>query len=357
MVTRIRALVFMTFAAVLLVANASGAQSTVAERPVPIVHHAPIAVARAGQRLVVAADIEGPDLIRGAFVVFRTHDRPELRAVNLRRSPGETGYAAAIPASEMRAPYLDYTIEVELADGSTLAAFAHRDQLQRVAVADDYLDLRERALDERLEGRRSVASTTAEYVSFGRSEAFVQGAEVPDHYFRVEGAYTYRPLRAVTEFTVKLGVLRGTTVVEGIEDDVGINYTAPVIRLRLDDVVHVDLQGLTGVTHEGFKLGGGGELLIGDVYGSRLALGFEGIDGFGMRFWSRMDLAATRRLTVSPAIEATSWPDADRYGVRMSVRLGFDLGAGFGVAVSGGYQARMATSGGLGGGLSLSYAF
>jgi hypothetical protein len=184
---------------------------------------------------------------------------------------------------------------------------------------------------------------------------------VKDHYYRVEGSFTYRPLRFVTEFTSRVGVLRGqspvpwATVHSGF--DVGLDYIAQSIRFRITDAFHADVEGLTGLTEEAFRLGALSRLLIGDPYGSKLVLGMQGVQGFGWRFWSRVDIAASDRLLVSPVVEATNWPHAETYGVRLLTEIAFDAGAGVGVVAGGGYQARRSTSGGPSGALSLRYSF
>lgn len=358
MVSTIRRGLWSVLAATLLVAGSASAlegteESTATPPPgTPALHHAPITIAEPHRRLVFNADIDGPELVKRAVVVYRLHGDPTLHAVDLLRSPGQSAYAAGIPAAQVDAPSLEYAIELELYDGRTLAAFASRNAMHHVAVPVDYLDLRERALLERLGGRRSVVATRAEYVSF-----VLPGADLADHYWHVEGAYTYRPLRAVTEFTVKGGVYRATTPRSGIERETGMYYTEPAVRLRMADSWHLELEGLTAVTQSGFQLGGGAELLIGDVYGSKLAVGFETIHAFGTRLWSRLDISATRWLMVAPMVEAADFPYGDRFGVRLLLNLSIDLGKGFGATLTGGYNAREMASGGAGAGLGLSYSF
>jgi len=97
-------------------------------------------------------------------------------------------------------------------------------------------------------------------------------------------------------------------------------------------------------------------LLIGDPYGGKLTLGFESIKTFGTRFWSRMDIPASSRVTFSPIIEIADMPHANKFGVRLLGELGLDLGSGF-VLARGGYQARLFTEGGASGGGTVSYGF
>jgi hypothetical protein len=114
---------------------------------------------------------------------------------------------------------------------------------------------------------------------------------------------------------------------------------------------------LSSVTEVGFSVGTGAALLIGDPYGSKLSLGFETIQVFGTRIYSRMDIAARRGLMISPIVEVTDMPHADRFGVRLLAEARYDAGKGFGLGFLGGYQARVATSGGPTLGISGSYAF
>jgi hypothetical protein len=237
------------------------------------------------------------------------------------------------------------------------------------------MDARERALLTRLDGRRSVFSVSGEYVDFGTSKANVQDvngiasrANVHDEFFRVEGSYTYRPLRVVTEFSLRIGVVRGTSPVplsaapapgksEADRFKVGLNYGAPTVRLRLDDIVHLEAEFLTSVTETGFSVGTGAALLIGDPYGSKLTLGAESIQVFGTRMWTRMDIRASRSVSVAPVVEVTNMPHADNYGVRLLGEVTDQLGQGFSIALRGGYQARVSTGGGPSAGGTLGCAF
>jgi hypothetical protein len=156
-------------------------------------------------------------------------------------------------------------------------------------------------------------------------------------------------------------VVRGRSLVPGELDsskyDVGLNYGAPRIRLRAQDWLHFEGELLTSVTEVGFSSGVGGAVLVGDPYGSKFTIGFETIQVFGTRGYSRLDVVASKRLVLSPIIEVSNMPHADRAGVRLLGEAGFDLGAGFRADVRAGYQARSFDQGGptIGGGLA--YAF
>ena len=336
----------------------------------PRLHHAPLSVEKPHEPLLVRASIDHPELVKRALLVVRTPARPELREVEFKRSL-DAPYVAEVPADQVLPGTVAYAIELETLDGARVPVFASRDHLHVVQIPDDLDEVREKALLERLGGRRSVFFTSADYVSFGKSTAEASSggtADVRDGYFRVEGGYTYRPLTRVTEFSLRIGVVRGRSPVALSEsqapgtapDDrfkVGLNYGAPSVRFRVVDIFHVEAEFLTSVTEVGFAMGAGGALLFGDPYGSKLTLGFESIYVFGNRFYSRVDIVAAPRVTVSPVVEVTNMPHADDYGVRLFGEVAVDAGAGIGIAARGGYQARVFTEGGPSAGLTLQYAF
>ena len=369
-------------AAMLSVASAAHAEPATAAAPaapapptapevVPALHHAPQVTARLAEDISIGAVVDRPDRVKRALLVFQgggTHGEVEFA-----RASGPLGYVAVIPATAVR-PDLGYSIELETTTGEQLQVFATRAAPHHVTVLDSPEDRREAALLARLHGRRSVVQTSGEYASFGTTTATVPVAAPPgtpggatetrkvaDRFYRVEGSYTYRLLGIVSEFGIRAGVVRGQSLVRGESDpskyEVGLNYGAPRIRLRAEDWLHVEGELLTSVTEVGFAVGGGGAVLLGDPYGSKLVLGLEGIQVFGARGYTRLDLVANSRLSLAPIIEVTTMPHADVAGVRLLGEANIDVGGGLRLDVRGGYQARRFDQGGptLGGGLA--YAF
>jgi hypothetical protein len=335
----------------------------------PALHHAPQVTARGSEDITIGAVVDRPDRVKRALLVFAgggTHGEVEFA----RSSEGELGYVAIIPATAVRGD-LAYSIELETTTGEQLPVFATRAAPHHVVVLDSPEDRREAALLAKLHGRRSVVQTSGEYASFGSTTATVaapagtpgpaQPRTVADKFYRIEGSYTYRLLGTVAEFGIRAGIVRGQSLVRGESDpskyEVGLNYGAPRIRVRAEDWLHFEGELLTSVTEVGFAVGGGGAVLLGDAYGSKLVMGVEGIQVFGARGYTRLDLVASSRLIVAPMIEVTTMPHADVAGVRLLGDAGIDVGAGFRVDIRGGYQARRFDQGGptIGGGLA--YAF
>jgi hypothetical protein len=351
------------------VSRARAEEASAEDAPRPGVHHAPRSVAVAHEPMNVAVTIQNPHLVKRAVLVYRVllSLRPDARPGAwteiefLRASPGP--YVAVVPATDVAAPGLEYALEVERVDGAREATFASREAPFRVSVSEDLMDVRERVALARVSGRRSVVSSFVEYVSFGRSAApGASGGDVRDSYYRVEGAYTYRPLRVVDEFSVHVGAIRGNSPVpssgtSGSDTAVGLNYASPSVRFRLSDAFRLDTELLASVTEVGFSMGAGGSLDVGDPYGSKWRVGFETVQTFGTRFFSQVDIQATPRLRLSPLIEVTDMPHADRFGVRLVGEALYEFPNGLGVAVRGGYQARDAASGGPSAGLRVLWGF
>lgn len=345
----------------------------------PRVHHAPPSVAKPHESLTIEVLIDYPQLVRYAGVIYKPA-AGAMKAVPFQRGPGAR-YIAVIPAEDVTAPEVSYTIEIERVDGTREAMFATRADMHVVQVIEERMDARERLLFERLGKRRSVATARGEFVQFGTTKGRIdlcpdgtlecpsdqrRTPQVDENFWRVELQYTYRPLRTVAEFSLRGGVVRGQSLVGSTLDQdqykVGLNYGAPSVRFRLADAWHLEGEFLTSITEDGFAVGLGSSLIIGDPYGSNIMLGFEAIglgEGsyFGSRFFSRMDIAATDRFTISPIIEVTDMPHSEHFGVRLLGEAAFYIGMGFSVAARGGYQARESASGGVGLGGQVSLAF
>ena len=351
-----------------------------APSPEPEVHHAPLSSSFAHEPLRFEVQIDHPELVSWLGLVYRS-STGTWRSVPFLR--GSRSYVAVIPEGEVDAPGLAYTIELQPTSGPSRAVFASRAAPWPVEVLNDRADVREKVALERLLGQRSVATAGGELASFGKTTnrgpipcgtgqtgcapGQLVRPSVNDQYWKVEVGYTYRPLRTIAEFSLKGGVVRGQSLTRSVSTyeveryKVGLNYASPSVRFRLADAWHLETSLLTSITEVGFSVGGGGALLIGDPYGSKLTLGFEtigiGKQYFGSRFFSRLDITAGERLKISPMIEITDMPHADSFGVRLLTDATVQLGHGFSATVRGGYQARRSTSGGVAVGTTLGFAF
>lgn len=336
----------------------------------PRLHHAPVALAPPHAPLAIPATLDHPHLVKRVILVYRPTAGGALKEVPFLRSA--TGWLATVPEEDVDVGTLGYAIELELPDGKRVAAYATRDDLHAVAVPDQADDAREREYLAQVDGRRVVFGAAFDYVSFGHSKSASSSlVTIPDWYLRAEGGFTYRPLRTVMEFGLRIGVVRGYSAVpvertvgdssqcEKADDQkckVGLNFGAPFVVFRLGASWFLETNALVSVTEIGFATGVGAALHIGDYYGTKFVLGGETVKTFGSRAYARLDLIRGR-VRVSPIVEVTDMPHADRAGVRLLAELGLDLRKGFGLALRGGYQARDFDSGSFSLGGAFQYAF
>lgn len=379
MVTRTNTLIAGVAAACAGVAVLSAPVAVAAEEPpkeaaappaAPRLHHAPVALAAPHAPLAIPATLDHPHLAKRVILVYRPTAGGALKEVPFLRSA--TGWLATIPEEDIDVGTLWYAIELELPDGKRVPAYASRDDLHAVAVPDQSDDAREREYLAQVDGRRVVFGAAFDYVSFGHSKSASSSlVTIPDWYLRAEGGFTYRPLRTVMEFGLRIGVVRGYSAVpvertvgdssqcEKADDQkckVGLNFGAPFVVFRLGASWFLETNALVSVTEIGFATGVGAALHIGDYYGTKFVLGGETVKTFGSRAYARLDLIRGM-VRVSPIVEVTDMPHADRAGVRLLAELGLDLRKGFGLAIRGGYQARDFDSGSFSLGGAFQYAF
>ena len=345
----------------------AAADSPVATPDNPTLQHAPAAIANTGDDFVIHAALTHPEQVRAAILSYRVADEP-AKDVMFQRSSADD-YVAVVPEADLRGETLQYWITLQLVNGSKLAVYNSEQNPHTVQIVPSSTDLNERALLARVDGRRNVFAAMGEYVDFGHSDVTASGttpSTIRDWYYRVEASYTYRPLRLISEFSLRVGMVRGESPVPyaatdsagnslGIRKDVGLNYAAPTVRFRLSDIVYADGTLLTSVTEIGFSTGVGGALLLGAPYGTKLTLGFEDIQVFGRRFYARTDIAVHPRVRLSPIIEVTDMPHANKYGVRLLGEATVKVAPGMRVGLRGGYQARKFYSGGASFGALFAY--
>jgi hypothetical protein len=332
------------------------------------VHHVAPSSATAHEALRIQADIEDPHLAKEIVLAYRVDDGAFKTVPFLLANEH---WIAEIPAEDMLAPSVSYTIEVVRHDGTRTSVFATREAPFRIGVAEDLTDTREGAWLNRVGGKRSEVTASADYVSFGNTDRtstlpsttpggtpVTTTSAVRDAYFRTEARYTYRPLIAVIDFGVRIGIVRGNSPRPIPEtESVGLNYGAAHGTFAIIDGLAVTVEALTSVTEVGFSGGGGVHVHIGDYFGEKLVIGVESIKTFGTRGYVRLDLARNDAWRVSPMIEVTDMPHAQHTGLRLIVEAAGKLGAGFALVGRVSYQARDFHSGGPGAGLGLSYSF
>jgi hypothetical protein len=331
--------------------------------------HAPPAVAHWDQDFEIHATVTHPELVKQLTLHVVLSDGTPIDRP-FRRSRRDD-YVASVESDALHGESLTYRVSLLSTSGKRQNVFATPESPHTVQLVPTAIDLNERVLLQRVKNRRNAFVAFGEYVNFGQSQLepgvaddSASAERVPDHYYRLEASYVHRPLRLVSEFSLRVGLVRGRSPVpvSGAADSdsaaqrrVGLNYAAPTVRFRANDWVYVDGELLASVTEVGFSTGAGSAVILGDPYGTRLMVGFETIEVFGTRLFSRTDLAVHPDVTVAPIIEVTDMPHASRFGVRLLGEVALAFRGGLRAHLRGGYQARTFDSGGPAFGGAFSY--
>ncbi|HTM21689.1 MAG TPA: hypothetical protein VL172_14305 [Kofleriaceae bacterium] len=359
----------------LLLAAAAPARAgaPAAEAP-PRVRHLPLASAEVDHPVLVTATVD-----RAWKATLEIHYRSAEHGP-WRAAPFELdshgGYQATIPADAARPPGFEYYIESVGRDGARVAHFASAAEPHRVLVLESTAQVDRRRELAVYRNRRARAETSFEWVDFGRRQ-IEPGVSVPDHYYRIDVAASFRVLRLPLH-TLRFGYTRllGTTpetergagsCTGGLDPDPDCRFRAGMraggwveLRMRLLRVLDVDARGMVEATQDGFNVGTRDELRIGSDQASHVALGVEAIADIGTSVYFRLGWDTVRQLPMAATIELTDFPASHRAtGLRLVYDIAHPMDNGLRIGLRAGYQARDQRIGGvtLGGSLALDFDF
>lgn len=333
----------------------------------PALFHTPPTDAETDRPVVLEAELRGSWETADVAAYWR---RPggAWQAAPFRRALAG-GYRAEVPEAAAAWPGFEYYIASRLHDGSEVLHFASPAAPHQVAVLRDAADQRyERRLQHHA-GRIHTVTTEARAVWFGERSATVtlEGADPTerrfhDHYWNVEGRYTYRFLGPVYSITFGAGSLRG----EGEEfgwrapgariDSPGLDYGLAGVRFAALDWLSAEVFGRLGADEEGFSGGVGGLVTVGLPAGTHLDLGGEWTHQVGFRAFLEFAWDTVPYCVMSLRSELSDWPDASRVGsistfntkVRVHPLVELQLSLGFAARHA---VAEAGVTGGLGVGL------
>ncbi|MGE0870626.1 MAG: hypothetical protein AB7P03_18820 [Kofleriaceae bacterium] len=321
------------------------------------IEHVPPASAEAGKvlELVVEASAAAPTL----RVHYRAVGTRQFTALELVRR-GDAQWVAAVPASAVAAPGLEYYLD---AGGDTVFATAEWPHAVSIQVAPD--DARKTRDMIRSASRRSRITTTAEWVDYGTRR--VLGEELIDRYYRIDADFAYR-LWAYPLEEIRIGYTRllGDTAAE--------MCTGPVVPCTADagfkvagwfelglaplEGVRVDTRAIVLATQSGFAIGARGELRLGVRDASHIAAGAEYLADVGATGFFRLGWGTVPRTPMAATVEVTNLPDRARpTGVRLIYDIARALGDNLKIGARIGYVARTQSVAGITGGVTASVDF
>ena len=363
------------------VVQTPGAQTPVAQTPqtplveaastqAPAVHHDPVAWAEADAELIVRAQIVSAHRLGSVVLHYRHPGEMDYRSAPFGRT-GE-GWAAHVPAAEMIPGVLEYFIASE-AQGAMTLHFASPSAPHPLIVIGESEQRWRRELLAFHYGNRSRFQLASEYVDFGGRRVIADDSgnkvDIRDHYWRLEGDYTYRILAWIYSIRLGVGLIRGDTYQLGdfdsmgqrpqlrVLDPVGLTYGFAEVRFRLSRIARLDLRTTLGAGPLHFDGGAGGTLIIGDEPGTHFALGIDGVTSVGARGFLRLGWNTVPRVPMSFTIEITNLPFNGNVGGRVFLSAGYRFNRYFSASAYLGYATRDFRIGGPGLGLNTSFEF
>lgn len=348
----------------LLSAGAASAEAP----PVPTVAHTPINQARADKALDLEVEVEHEGLLADLSAIVRAADG-STHVLPFERS-GPKAFRVTVPAALTAGRTLGYAIVSTDRAGVERKHFASLKDPHPVDLYGEGSTATMRRQLARYDGKRQQVRLTSEVVAFGRNQTFVpgQGVAVTDAYSdnwqHYTGEWTYRTLRWVHDFRLKVGYMRaGAVEVDGARlergDAPGLNYGSAEVNFELHRWCSVGGRFVLGANEEGFVTGLGLIARIGDLTKTHLAIDYEGIGDVGSRTDLRLHWTTLPRVPMALGVTFTDWPDERGQTANM---LTYDLGLRVGEAALVGLRLGVANrpeslSTGLSGGLNLSYGF
>jgi len=313
---------------------------------------------------------EEPDRVGRILVRYRSGQpgrQPTLRA--------ESGYVARIPADQVQPPGLTYWVVERMPDGAERPVFASAESPHPAHVVhpDDAIHEHEE-LDAR-DGKRSRIFLFGEYVDFGtrriivelppmssQTERTPESRTFKDNYYLLQVGYSYSFFTLVDEIRFDLGRLsgHGASLGEGEEPlafEPAIYYGQSAITWYLFSGLRLRTALLLGISHEGFEVGGSGDLVLGHPDRTNLSIGFKGVTTLGITGRVRLGFLAAPHFPMGATVEITDFPVGSDFGVRLLYDIGYELSPGTVLAIHGGYQGRTSVLGGFSLGGTVRYAF
>ena len=310
-------------------------------------------------RVQLQFDVRGDDLAGEIVVYFRAPGQAgPVRSVRARRS--DQGFVATIPSKAIASDVIEYWVVERSPAGEERVVFASASTAQPLYVYVDSAGAREQRLLRMADGKRSRVAGRFEWVDMGAYKASdPKISDAHDHYYHLEGSYTYRFFRGVEELEFALGRLDGRVLDrdEFERERVAFEYGRTAITFAFGDWFRLRPGVLLGISTTGFEGGFDLATLFGDRDGTEFELSGGYVSSLGARVKTRLGWCTVPRVPMGASIEVTSFPSNDQYGVRLLFDIGYRMANGFSLRFLAGYRGRTSLAGGPSIGLEWGYAF
>jgi len=289
--------------------------------PSVLVKHFPIAEAKSSKAVEISVDVTNDWEMESLVLLYRKQGEKTYRKVKFAISSSRS-YVATVKGEDVSYPGFEYAVWVKEKGKEGRFAFASVKQPHPVVVSK--LSWKERR-KLRLMANRGLTSTffaDYAYTWFGlqqqvdESTGEVQVSAL-DQFHRAEFGYSYRILTVLYAFRFGVGIVRGTTLKEGIKQPVGLDYGFASLLFEFHRLLAVEPKVIFGGSEEGLEAGGGAVLRIGNTLGTHVDLGFEIITTVGSTVLLRFAWDTVPGFMMGLNAELTDFPSSQSWGTRL----------------------------------------
>jgi hypothetical protein len=321
------------------------------------VGHTPPKSATMGMQIPVVFVLDQPDRVASAYLHYRPRGNRTYKSMLLVREH-DIYLRGTLPAEAVKAPGLDYFVEVSTSTGASGLAIGTPREPIAVDVANPTM------LDRfgSLPGRSSV-KLAIDYLDFAQLDR--RDGDRTDRMVTGNVDFTYRFDSWVESVGVGYGVYAGSGgYTDGVWDAAnpiprsGFHYGYADMEVGgHTDEVHISAGGqlIAGVGKDGFGMGAEGRFRIGDREGTNLAIIGRTISQVGFVSDIRFGARPIDKLLLGISVGATDQPNRGDVGVKLGTELEILAGEHVSVLLRGSWQGRSTKHGGLGAGGGLGF--
>ena len=309
----------------------------------------------AGQALPVVFVLARPEQVASAYLHYRTRDQRTYRSLLLAREH-DVYLRGVVPAEVVRAPGVDYFVEVSTPNGRSGLALGSPAQPIAVEVSEPTLGDRFGDAPD-----RTTVVLAGELLDFGMLDN--RPGDRRDVLYSGTVGVSYRLDTAVQRIGVGYGVIGGA----GGETDAVYDDTNPLPRHGFHyGNVEVELgqreAALTsslimGVGQRGFGLGFEGRGRIGARDGANLVVAARRIAELGWSADVRLGARPAPAVGLGVVVGATDMPGRGDVAAKLATELEWVGHPNLSLLVRGSWQGRSSTHSGLGGGAAVAFTW
>jgi hypothetical protein len=306
----------------------------------------------AGEDIPLVFVLDSPELVASAYLHYRTRGSRTFARVLLVRE-NEIYLRGAIPAGVVKAPGVDYFVEVSTPNGA--AGLAFRTPGDPLAVTVKPPPIVDRFAERR---GRTTMTLSAEYLDFRTFDR--REGDRTDRMYDARVDVGYRLESLIQRVGVGYGAIGGQGGYRNITFDPagsplpesGYNYGYADVELGVPRYT-VGGKLIAGVGKAGFGMGVEGRGRIGAWDGTNLTLSGRKIPEVGYDTHVRLGTRPVDDLLLGISVGATDMPNEGHLAAKLATEFQWIGNEHVTVLVRGSWQGRSSIHGGIGGGAAL----